>query len=81
MVDPVAIRPIRSVTMASADSNVKGSNEVGVWLRFRETLDVLEVEVRIRIGAGVAPCAGVDTDRSHEGVEVYLTGLAHSFRR
>ena len=29
----MATRPMRSVTAASADSRVKGSNEVTVWLR------------------------------------------------
>ncbi|MGY3458428.1 hypothetical protein ACVWW5_003878 [Bradyrhizobium sp. LM3.4] len=33
MVEPVAIRPMRSVTAESADSSVNGSNEVTVWLR------------------------------------------------
>ncbi len=35
MVEAVAISPIRSVTAASAGSNVSGSNEVTVALRFR----------------------------------------------
>ena len=30
----VAISPMRSVTIASADSRVSGSKEVMVWLRF-----------------------------------------------
>ncbi len=34
VVEPVAIRPICSVTMARADRSVNGSNEVTVWLRF-----------------------------------------------
>ncbi len=33
MVDAVAARPMRSVTAARAESRVKGSNEVTVWLR------------------------------------------------
>ncbi len=35
VVEAVAIRPMRRVHMASADSKVKGSKEVTVWLRFR----------------------------------------------
>ncbi len=38
VVEAVATRPIRSVTMASADSSVNGSNEVTVWLRFKASI-------------------------------------------
>jgi hypothetical protein len=34
VVDAVATSPIRSVAPARADSRVKGSNDVTVWLRF-----------------------------------------------
>ena len=34
MVEPVATRPMFSVTCESAESSVNGSNEVTVWLRF-----------------------------------------------
>ena len=38
VVEPVAIRPMCSVTIASADSRVNGSNEVTVWLRFSASI-------------------------------------------
>ena len=41
VVEPVAIRPICSVTMASADSSVNGSNDVTVWLRFSAFIGML----------------------------------------
>ena len=99
MVEPVAIRPMRSVTAASADSSVNGSNEVTVWLRLSafdrhvqhgqvvgheegvelaglelldEALQMAEVEIGVRPGAGIAPGAGVDADRAHEGAELQL---------
>jgi hypothetical protein len=83
----VAIRPILSVTAASADSSVKGSNwhvqhgqmishEEGVEFAGLELLDQLldvgEIEVGVRPGAGVAPGAGVNRDRSHESAELEL---------
>ena len=104
VVEPVAIRPMCSVTMASADSRVNGSNEVTVWLRFSafdrhvehgqvvgheervepaalqrldEALDVREVEVGVRVRAGIAPGSGVDGGRPHEGAEMELTFGGH----
>ena len=32
-----------------------------------------EVEIGVRLGAGIAPGAGVDADRPHEGAEPQLT--------
>jgi hypothetical protein len=40
--------------------------------RLSETLEVLEVEVRIRIGARIAPPPGVDSHRAHEGPKAQL---------
>ena len=36
-------------------------------------LDVREVEIHVGPGAGIAPRAGVDAGRPHEGVELDLT--------
>ena len=36
----------------------------------REAFQMREVEVRVRIGARIAPAAGVDADRPHEGEEM-----------
>jgi hypothetical protein len=38
VVEAVAISPIRSVTADSAESNVKGSNDVTVWLLMRAAM-------------------------------------------
>ena len=43
----------------------------------RELLDMLEIEIGVRIRARVAPRAGMDGDRPHEGAKVQLTFLAH----
>lgn len=39
-----------------------------------EGLDMVEVEIRIGIGARIAPCAGMQADGTHEGGEVQLSG-------
>ena len=36
-----------------------------------------EVEIGVGNGAGIAPGAGVDRRRPHEGAELHLTGLRH----
>ena len=104
VVEPVAIRPICSVTIASADSSVNGSNDVTVWLRFSASIGMLstarwsamkkasnlprssvwmkrlmmrEVEVGVRVGAGIAPGRGMDAGRPHEGAEAELTSGGH----
>ena len=41
--------------------------------RLGETLDMREVEIGVRKGAGIAPGAGVNGGRPHEGAEVQLT--------
>src|SRR3954447_8846805 len=52
-------------------------HEEGVELAGLEFLDQLldmgEVEIGIRPGAGIAPRAGVDADRPHERAELELT--------
>jgi hypothetical protein len=40
--------------------------------RLSEALQVLEVEVRVRISTGIAPPSGMDSHRAHEGAEVQL---------
>ena len=40
--------------------------------RLGETLEMLEVEIRVRIGARIAPPAGMDADRAHERAETQL---------
>ena len=51
-------------------------HEEGVELRrlqrLREALQMREVEVGVGIGAGIAPGAGVKTDRAHESAEPQL---------
>ncbi len=37
-----------------------------------ETLDVLEIEIGVGIGAGIAPPRGVNADRPHERAEPKL---------
>ena len=41
MVEPVATRPMCSVTCDSADSSVNGSNDVTVWLRLSASIGML----------------------------------------
>jgi hypothetical protein len=40
--------------------------------RLSETLQVLEVEIRVWIGAGMAPPTRMDAYRAHEGAEAQL---------
>ena len=42
-----------------------------------ELLVMREIEVRVGVGAGVAPCRGVDTDGAHERAEVHLASGVH----
>ena len=51
--------------------------ELAALQRLREALEVREVEIGVRIGAGIAPGAGVDADRAHEGAEPELTRRRH----
>src|SRR3954452_8462963 len=43
----------------------------------RQPGDMLEVEVGIRKGTGVAPPRGVDTDGAHERTEMKLASIGH----
>jgi hypothetical protein len=45
--------------------------------RLSEALDMSEIKIRVRIGARIAPRAGVDAGRPHEGVEMDLAGGGH----
>ena len=47
--------------------------ELAVLELLREALQVGEVEVRVRIGAGIAPGAGMEARRPHEGGQLELT--------
>ena len=40
--------------------------------RLSETLEMLKVEIRVWIGAGIAPPAGMDSDGAHESPEAQL---------
>ena len=51
--------------------------ELGRFESLDRALDVREVEIHVRPGAGIAPGAGVDGGRPHEGVEVELAGSGH----
>ena len=46
--------------------------ELAALQRLREALQVREVEVGVGKGAGIAPGAGVDADRAHEGAKMQL---------
>ena len=46
--------------------------ELSAFERLGETLQMLKVEVRVRIGAWIAPPARMDSDRTHEGAEAQL---------
>ena len=43
--------------------------EAAALQRLGEADEVVDVEVGVRVGAGVAPTGGVDADRAHEGAE------------
>ena len=47
--------------------------EFAAFERLREAFDVREGEIRIRESAGIAPSAGMDGGRPHEGSEPQLT--------
>ena len=51
--------------------------ELAALQRLREALEMREVEVGVREGAGIAPGAGMDAGRAHEGAEPQLTFLRH----
>jgi hypothetical protein len=51
VVEPVATRPMRSVTCDNADKSVNGSNEVTVWLRFKASSGILSHEEGVELAA------------------------------
>ena len=51
--------------------------EFAALQRLREALEMREVEIGIRESAGIAPGAGVDGSRPHEGAEPELTRCRH----
>ena len=46
--------------------------ELSALERPGETLEMLKVEVRVRVGARIAPPARMDSHRAHEGAEAQL---------
>jgi len=46
--------------------------ELSALERLCETLQVLKVEIRVRIGAGIAPPAGTNSDGARERAEAQL---------
>jgi hypothetical protein len=53
-------------------SAMKNASNPSALERLSEVLQVLEVEVRVRIGPGIAPPSGMDSHRAHEGAEAQL---------
>ncbi len=47
--------------------------------RLGEALEMREIEIGVRKGAGIAPGAGVDAGRPHERAEMQLAALGHEF--
>jgi len=47
--------------------------------RLREPRQMLEIEIRIRVGAWIAPRRSVDTDGPHESAQAQLTRAAHAY--
>jgi hypothetical protein len=43
----------------------------------RETRQMGEIEIGVRKGAGITPCARVETDGSHEGAEMQFAIICH----
>ena len=52
--------------------------EPALFQLLREADQVLQVEVGVRIGAGIAPPGGMDADRAHERAEPQLPRSTHS---
>ena len=59
-------------------SAMKKASNLAALQRLRETLEMAEVEIGVGKGAGIAPGAGVDRGRPHEGAEFHLPWLRHS---
>src|SRR6266566_898073 len=51
--------------------------EFAAFERLREALEMREVEIGVRESAGIAPGAGMDGGRPHEGAEPELTRWRH----
>ena len=45
--------------------------------RLRQPHEVREVEIGVGPGTGIAPCAGMEADRPHEGAEMKLLSGGH----
>jgi hypothetical protein len=62
------------------DRQVVG-HEKGVEFAALQSLDQLfdqgKIEIGVRDGAGIAPGAGMDADRAHEGAKPQLPGIRH----
>ena len=87
MLETVAIRPIRLVCVASADSRVSGSQahvvgeehrvELGRFCLLREFAVEIEAEGVVRIDVGMAPGGDMVPDAVEECAEAHLTGFGH----
>ena len=58
-------------------SAMKKASNLAVLQRLDAALDVREIEIHVRPGARIAPGAGVDARRPHEGAKVQLTPGRH----
>ena len=63
-----------STAMWSAMKKASNFARSSVWM---QRLHVREVEIHVRPGAGIAPGAGMDAGRPHEGAKVQLTPGRH----
>ena len=75
----VALRFSADIGMLSSGQMIGHEEgiEAPALQRLGEALQMLEVEVGVGESAGIAPTAGVDADRAHEGAEPQLPGSAH----
>ena len=51
--------------------------EPGALQGLRKTYQMLEVEIGVGIGAGIAPPCGVDADRAHKRAQTQLSRCCH----
>ena len=58
-------------------SAMKKASNLACLQRLDAALEVREVEIRVGPGARIAPGAGVDAGRPHEGAKVQLTPGRH----
>jgi len=82
----VATSPMREVTAAQrlgghVQHRQMIGHEEGIELRglelLREARQMGEIEIRIREGARITPCARVETDGPHEGAEMQFAIICH----